>query len=147
MENFLYEAIFIPENVLPPREIIFQPELQVYIKNFGEGKADFCFIAEFDKKIVGAAWSRIMNDYGHIDDKTPSLALSVFKNFRRQGIATALMINLIEKLSAENFTQISLSVQKNNFIAVELYKKLGFKIFREIDEEIIMILKICEVKF
>ena len=95
LENFLYEAIFIPENISPPpREIIFQPELQVYIKNFGEGKADFCFVAEIDKKIVGAAWSRIMNDYGHIDDKTPSLALSVLKNFRRQGIATALMINL-----------------------------------------------------
>ena len=148
LENFLYEAIFIPENILPPpREIIFQPELQVYIKNFGEGKADFCFVAEIDKKIVGAAWSRIMNDYGHIDDKTPSLALSVLKNFRSQGIATALMKNLIEKLSAKNFKQISLSVQKNNFIAVELYKKLGFKIFREIDEEFIMILKICEVKF
>ena len=88
-----------------------------------------------------------MNDYGHIDDKTPSLALSVLKNFRSQGIATALMKNLIEKLSAKNFKQISLSVQKNNFIAVELYKKLGFKIFREIDEEFIMILKICEVKF
>ena len=95
LENFLYEAIFIPENVLPPpREIIFQPELQVYIKNFGEV------------------------------------------------IATALMKNLIEKIFANNFQQISLSVQKNNFIAVELYKKLGFKIFREIDEEFIMILKL-----
>jgi len=145
LENFLYEAIFIPENVLPPpREIIFQPELQVYIKNFGEGEADFCFVAEIDKKIVGAAWSRIMNDYGHIDEKTPSLALSVLKNFRRQGIATDLMKNLIEKIFANNFQQISLSVQKNNFIAIELYKKLGFKIFREIDEEFIMILKLRE---
>ena len=56
LENFLYEAIFVPEgNLPPPREIIFTPELQVYIKNFGEGTADFCFVAEIDKKIVGAA--------------------------------------------------------------------------------------------
>ena len=34
--DFLYEAIFIPEGVKsPPREIIEQPELQVYISDFG----------------------------------------------------------------------------------------------------------------
>lgn len=54
LENFLYSAIFVPEGSLPsPREIIFTPELQVYIKNFGEGKADFCFVAEFEEKIIG----------------------------------------------------------------------------------------------
>ena len=52
LENFLYEAIFIPEGTLPPpREVIKNPELQVYIKNFGEEKADFCFVAEFEKKL------------------------------------------------------------------------------------------------
>lgn len=144
LENFLYEAIFIPEGVLPPpREIIFTPELQVYIKNFGEGKADFCFVAEFDKKIVGAAWSRIMNDYGHIDEKTPSLALSVLKNYRRQGIATDLMKKLLEKIFSENFNQVSLSVQKTNEIALNFYKKLGFEIFKEnkIEDDLIMIYK------
>ena len=144
MENFLYLAIFIPEGTLPPpREIIFTPELQVYIKNFGEGTADFCFVAEFEEKIIGAAWSRIMNDYGHIDDKTPSLALSVLKNFRRQGIATALMKNLLEKIFAENFNQVSLSVQKSNEIALNFYKKFGFEIFREnkSTDDLIMILK------
>lgn len=144
LENFLYEAIFVPEGILPPpHEIIFTPELQVYIKNFGEGMADFCFVAEFSEKIVGAAWSRIMHDYGHIDDKTPSLALSVLKSFRRQGIATALMKKLLEKIFAENFNQVSLSVQKSNEIALNLYKKLGFKIFREnkFDDDLIMILR------
>lgn len=144
LENFLCEAIFVPEGILPPpREIIFTPELQVYIKNFGEGMADFCLVAEFSEKIVGAAWSRIMHDYGHIDDKTLSLALSVLKSFRRQGIATALMKNLLEKILAENFNQVSLSVQKSNEIALNLYKKLGFKIFREnkFDDDLIMIFR------
>ena len=145
LENFLYEAIFIPAGaVKPAREIIYQPELQIYIKNFGEGKADFCFVAEIENKIVGAAWSRIMNDYGHIDDKTPSLALSVLKNFRRQGIATALMKNLLEKLSAEKFQRVSLSVQKENLAAFELYKKLGFKIFIENEFEYIMISEVIK---
>lgn len=143
LENFLYEAIFVPEGIpQPPREIIYQPELQVYIKNFGQGTADFCFVAEVENKIVGACWSRIMNDYGHIDNLTPSIALSVLKNFRRRGIANALMKTLIDKLTAENFEKISLSVQKNNLIAVKLYQKFDFEIFRENESEYVMMLKL-----
>ena len=26
--------------------------------------------------IQRAAWTRVMNDYGHVDDRTPSLAIS-----------------------------------------------------------------------
>ena len=34
LDTFLYEAIFIPEGVsAPPKDIIKQPELQVYVKN------------------------------------------------------------------------------------------------------------------
>ena len=37
LDDFLYEAIFIPEGVpIPPKEIINQPELQVYVKDFQE---------------------------------------------------------------------------------------------------------------
>ena len=36
LDTFLYEAIFIPEGVeAPPREIINQPELRVYVDGFG----------------------------------------------------------------------------------------------------------------
>ena len=39
LNTFLYEAIFIPEGVpAPPKEIINQPELQVYIMDFGKSK-------------------------------------------------------------------------------------------------------------
>ena len=39
LDTFLYEAIFIPEGVpAPSKEIINQPELQVYVKDFGENK-------------------------------------------------------------------------------------------------------------
>ena len=140
LENFLYEAIYIPDGVpKPPRKIIERPELQVYVKNFGAGAADFCFVAEVDKKIVGACWSRIMNDYGHIDDETPSLALSVLKDFRRRGIATALLKEISARLAEKNFKQVSLSVQKENLAAVALYRKLHFEIVDERDGEYLMI--------
>ena len=69
LEYFLYEAIFIPNGVEPPsKSIIYRPELQVYISNFGASKHDIAFVADIDGKIVGAVWLRIMNDYGHIDE-------------------------------------------------------------------------------
>ena len=40
LDIFLYEAIFIPEGVnAPSRDIINQPELQVYVNDFGKMKA------------------------------------------------------------------------------------------------------------
>lgn len=139
LENFLYEAIYIPDGQSkPPRKIIECPELQVYIKDFGTRDSDICFVAEVDGKIIGACWSRIMNDYGHIDDETPSLALSVLKNFRRKGIATALMKKILSHLAEKNFKQVSLSVQKENSAAVNLYRKLNFEIVDERGEEFLM---------
>ena len=47
LADFLYEAIFIPQgSEVPPRGIISQPELRVYISNFGTQKDDHCFVAE-----------------------------------------------------------------------------------------------------
>lgn len=80
LKDFLYEAIFVPGGVEPPsREVIDLPELRVYVKGFGEKKDDHCLVAECGGKVVGAVWCRIMNDYGHVDDDTPSLSISLFK--------------------------------------------------------------------
>lgn len=138
LNDFLYEAIFIPESVSkPPREIIFQPELQVYVRNFGTGPADLCYVAEINGKIIGAAWSRIMNDYGHIDDDTLSLAVAVSERYRGQGIGTSLLKALLSALKERGFTAASLSVQKAN-PAVRLYERLGFSTVREETDEQIM---------
>jgi ribosomal protein S18 acetylase RimI-like enzyme len=137
--DFLYEAIFIPEGVVPPpREIINQPELQVYVEGFGTRRGDIAVCAEFGGRIVGAAWSRIMNDYGHIDDDTPSLAISLYKEHRGRGVGTELMRALLAELKSAGFGQVSLSVQKANY-AVKLYRKTGFVTVDENDEEYIML--------
>ncbi|MBE6754078.1 MAG: GNAT family N-acetyltransferase [Ruminococcaceae bacterium] len=144
LEDFLYEAIFIPEGVEPPpREITRQPELQVYIDGFGSGTADRALAAEVDGRIVGAVWVRIMDDYGHIDDRTPSFAISLYKPYRGCGIGTALMKEMLALLRREGFPQASLAVQKANY-AVGMYKKVGFAVVGENDEEYIMICRFAE---
>lgn len=138
LDIFLYEAIFIPKGVEPvPKEIIKEPELQIYVSDFGKD-TDLCYVAEIDEKIVGAVWTRIINDYGHIDDETPSLAISVLKEYRGLGIGTKLMKKILKALKEQGYKQVSLSVQKENY-AVDMYKKIGFRILNENKEDYIMI--------
>lgn len=142
LENFLYEAIFIPEGVpAPPKSIINQPELQIYISDFGNKKDDMGLFAEVDGRIVGAVWVRIMNDYGHIDDDTPSFAISLYKEYRGSGIGTALMKEMLCILKNRGYRQASLSVQKANY-AVKMYLKTGFEIVNENEEEYIMLCRL-----
>ncbi|MFR7991362.1 MAG: N-acetyltransferase family protein [Lachnospiraceae bacterium] len=138
LSDFLYEAIFIPEGMKKPsKSIIEQPELQVYIADFGKVD-DWCLVAEVKGKIVGAVWARIMNDYGYVDDETPSLAISLFDEYRHLGIGTALMKAILQLLKKEGYKRTSLSVQKIN-PAINMYRKVGFKVVREAKEEYIMV--------
>ncbi len=142
LDDFLYEAIFIPEGAsAPSRSVIYCDELQVYVKAFGEKKDDKCFVAVADGNIAGAVWVRIMDDYGHIDDETPSFAISLYKEYRGYGIGTALMIRMLEHLKESGYRQCSLSCQKANY-AVNMYLHVGFEIIDENDEEYIMICRL-----
>jgi acetyltransferase, GNAT family len=142
LENFLYEAIFIPEGVaLPPRDIIYHPELYMYIDDFGNKPADHAVVAEINGQIIGAAWARIMNDYGHVDDNTPSLSISLYGQYRGKGIGTQLWDKLLTNLRGAGFQQVSLSVQKNNF-ALKLYRRSGFYVVKENEEDYVMLKKL-----
>lgn len=142
LEDFLYEAIFVPKGTpAPPRSIINQPELQVYIANFGKEKDDICLVAQVGEKAVGVVWVRIMNDYGHIDDDTPSFAISVYRDYRGLGIGTALMKEMLRILKDREYKQASLAVQKANY-AVRMYQKTGFEIVDENEEEYIMLCRL-----
>ncbi|HJB91038.1 MAG TPA: GNAT family N-acetyltransferase [Candidatus Eisenbergiella merdigallinarum] len=139
LSDFLYEAIFIPDGIKPPpRDIIASPELQIYVERFGALKDDFALVAEIEGKIIGAVWIRIMNDYGHIDDETPSLAISLYKEYRGQGIGTNMMKEMLSLLKTHGYKRVSLSVQKANY-AAEIYRKICFEIVSENKEEYIMV--------
>jgi ribosomal protein S18 acetylase RimI-like enzyme len=139
LKDFLYEAIFIPEGVeAPDRDIIEKPELRIYYEDFGKDTADHCLVAEDEGKVIGAVWTRIMNDYGHIDDKTPSFAISLYREYRGRGIGTKLMQEMLNLLKEKGYKRASLAVQKANY-AVRMYKKVGFEIVDENEEEYIMV--------
>lgn len=141
LSDFLYEAIFIPAGMeKPPKSVIGQPELQVYIADFGKAD-DWCLVAEVKEKIIGAVWVRIINDYGHIDDETPSLAISLYEEYRHLGLGTTLMKEMLQFLKDKGYKQTSLSVQKANY-AVNIYRKVGFEVVKENEEEYIMVCRL-----
>lgn len=139
LKDFLYEAIFQPDtNHLVSKSIIEQPELQVYIENFGSAKDDYCLCAEIEKKIVGAVWVRNINGYGSVDDTTVEFAISLYPDYRGQGIGTAMMRRMLQYLIQQGYQKASLAVQKDNF-AFKMYLNVGFEIVDENDQEYIMI--------
>ena len=139
LKDFLYEAIYIPEGMQPPeRSIIELPELVIYYVNFGNGPADNCLVVEVDDKVVGAVWTRIMKDYGHVDDDTPSFAISLYKEYRGNGIGTELMRRMLELLKEQGYKKASLAVQKANY-AVRMYEAVGFRTVDENIDEYIMV--------
>ena len=124
LEDFLYQAIYQPDKTnLAPRSIIEKPELQVYIKDFGT---------------KGAVWVRNINGYGSVDNNTVEFAISVFDEYQKMGIGTALMNKMLEHLNKLNYSKASLAVQKENY-AVRMYQKVGFEIVDENEQEYIMI--------
>ncbi|MBS6181162.1 GNAT family N-acetyltransferase [[Clostridium] innocuum] len=139
LSNFLYEAIFVPSGMQPPsRDILADPQLQVYVQDFGKQTGDFGLFAEVEGVIAGAVWARIMEDYGHIDNETPSLAIALYKEYRGKGVGTALLQAMLKLLQEHGYEQVSLAVQKENY-AVKLYTACGFRVYRESEEEYIMV--------
>ena len=76
-----------------------------------------------------------------MDDETPSFAISLYKEYRGKGIGTRLMEEMLNILRDQGYKRASLAVQKANY-AVKMYRKTGFRIVDENDEEFIMI---CEL--
>jgi ribosomal protein S18 acetylase RimI-like enzyme len=146
LEDMLYEAIYQPdENNLIPKTVLEIPEVNAYIKDFGSKKDDYCLVADLAGEIVGAVWVRVISGeikgYGYIDENTPEFAISLYKQYRNKGVGTQLMASMITHLCKNGYKQTSLNVKKENH-AVRLYKKMGFEIISEDNEDYLMLLNL-----
>ena len=130
LEDFFYEAIFVPEDFEGevPRSVIYDdPKCRAAFEEFGALPDDHAVVAAVDSEVIGACWVRTTDEYGHLDDVTPSFSISLLAPFRGQGIGGALMRWMLEELAAAGYARASLSVQKAN-PALRLYERLGFRI-------------------
>ena len=66
---------------------------------------------------------------------------ALYKEYRRQGIGSQLMVKMLEFLKWQGYEKASLAVQKANY-AVKMYVSVVFKTVDENIEEYIMV---CEL--
>lgn len=78
------------------------------------------FICEDDNKTVGY----VMSTYSF--DEADLLNVAVIADYRRRGIADALINELLTSLTEKGVKKIFLEVRRGNFNAVNLYKKNNF---------------------
>ena len=130
LEDFLYEAIFVPEGFEGevPRSVIYDdPKCRAAYEGFGTLPDDCAVVATVDGSVVGACWVRTTDEYGHIDDATPSFSISLYKQYRGHGMGTAMMRAMLDELRDAGYARALLSVQKAN-PALRLYERMGFRI-------------------
>jgi RimJ/RimL family protein N-acetyltransferase len=141
LREFLGLAIFVEDHADPvPPDIVDSPELAKYIDRWGRPD-DVAIVAVDGDDVVGAAWARILPaaspGYGHVDDRTPEIDVSVKEEHRGSGIGTALMTRLLDRLAMRGYARASLSVQKAN-PARRLYERLGFTTVRDGGSDLVM---------
>lgn len=101
-------------------------------------------VAVLDDKVVGYMCAEHIADEGHI------LNLAVHQDYRKMGIATALVENILEELKINACRFLYLEVRDSNYIAKRLYQGFGFKIVgtrknyyvAPIEDAVIMMLEI-----
>ncbi|MRN53230.1 GNAT family N-acetyltransferase [Paenibacillus monticola] len=127
-----YESIYILQGKPPKHELLNAPNLKKYSENWGR-KGDMALIALYDNIPIGAVWYRLFDEtnkgYGFIDCETPELGIAIHSNFRQQGLGLRLMEEIIQQAISDGYKSLSLSVDPENQVAVQLYEKLGFEYF------------------
>lgn len=86
-----------------------------------ENENAYFIVALLDKKVCGYAGMY------HICGEAYIANIAVLPEFRGQNIGKSLLENLILNAQLNNCEFISLEVRKTNFVAICLYKRLGFK--------------------
>jgi ribosomal-protein-alanine N-acetyltransferase len=94
-------------------------------------------VAEKDGEVVGYIMCRIevgLSNFGFggLIKKGHIVSVAVLPAYQRKGIGTALITKAIDGMRLYNAKQCFLEVRTTNDAAIQLYKKLGFKVTRTI---------------
>lgn len=79
------------------------------------------FVAQKNGKVLGYVGISCIIDEGYITN------VAVFPEYRKSGVASALMNRVFGLARDEGLSFVSLEVRESNFAAISLYEKFGFK--------------------
>jgi len=95
-------------------------------------------VAEENGEIVGYAMCRIERDFSGfrlmgLAKKGHLISIAVLPKYQHQGVGQALMREIMKAMLGYEAKEICLEVRVTNTSAISLYKKLGFKIARTLN--------------
>ncbi len=86
-----------------------------------KNKLAFWLVAEEEGRVAGYVGSQT------VCNETDMMNVAVHPDFRRKGIAEALVSSLVDQLKKMNSHCLTLEVRASNVPAISLYEKLGFQ--------------------
>lgn len=117
----------------------------LYVKAWGR-RGDAAVIAIENGFPVGSAWYRLFTHdrpgYGFVDEATPELAIAVVPSARGKGVGGALLGALLARARDDRHAAVSLSVDRENAGAIDLYEKHGFARVSESDDTVTMLARL-----
>ena len=141
LEEFLYLAVYVSPGESPPDpQILEQPEISCYVRQWGKPDDHAMFALE-GEKVVGACWTRCFPEsapgYGTLSRQIPEISIALLPDYRGMGIGSELINRLLQKFSNE-YEAVSLSVSAAN-PAKRLYERLGFSIVSADEGTLVMV--------
>ena len=95
--------------------------IQRSLDDISSGSIILLDMMEADKKLIGYIGIKAVIDEGYITN------IAVFPEFRRRGVAKALLNKVFEFAKEKGLSFVSLEVRPSNTEAISLYEKTGFK--------------------
>ena len=103
-----------------------------YYKNYLNKDNNIAYVYEVDGSVVGYIDGQIIDDGTTKNKGCKISALFVKNEYRKMGIATKLLEAFILEAKKNKCYDIEIGVMYENVAAKALYKKFGFKEFKEV---------------
>ncbi|HAT4211925.1 TPA: N-acetyltransferase family protein [Clostridium perfringens] len=112
----------VMENILSNKD---EEDELIKEKIINRGKNQYWYVAEEDGKVIGLG---ILMNHGNLRKKHVGvITLMVNSDYQNKGVGSLLMDKLINLSESLNIIRLELCVFKDNYKAINLYKKFGFK--------------------
>ena len=112
----------VMENILSNKD---EEEELIKEKIINRGKNQYWYVAEENGKVIGLG---ILMNHGNLRKKHVGvITLMVNSDYQNKGIGSLLMDKLINLSERLNIIRLELCVFRDNYKAINLYKKFGFK--------------------
>lgn len=117
---------------IPPRETVdeefFRRHHRWLLERYAphDGTRNTVLVAEVNGRYAGHCWIGMQTDFFTRADEPWIFDISVMPEFRRRGLAQAMLDAAHDFLRARGFTFLGLQVMAHNAAARRLYEKLGY---------------------